>query len=222
MTRTIAMFLGSLALATSAMAQAPAAAPPSLAFHQVADPLDRNGNYYGNNYQAKQTDTAFIALDSDLGGGWRLNDKAYTFSYSNNSHESPANNGGATLVNGRVVAGTDLAGRFKVNFVRALGDTLALTRRTASFDVTPGVVATYVHNQAAPNLGRMGVLVALKSSGNAEVLAGLGRKIAMHVASAAPIASARTVGQLDDLLPMATLDLRVDEVALLDRASAAR
>jgi len=96
-------------------------------FGQVADPLDRNGNYYGNNYQAKQTDTAFIALDSDLGGGWRLNDKAYTFSYSNNSHESPANNGGATLVNGKVVAGTDLAGRFKVNFVRAIGDTLALS-----------------------------------------------------------------------------------------------
>jgi iron complex outermembrane receptor protein len=96
-------------------------------FGQVADPLDRNGNYYGNNYQVKQADTAFIGLDSDLGGGWKLADKAYTFSYSNNSHESPANNGGATIVNGKLVAGTDLAGRFKVNFVRGIGDTFALS-----------------------------------------------------------------------------------------------
>lgn len=97
-------------------------------FGQVADPLDRNGNYYGSNYQAKQTDTAFIGLDSDLGGGWSLSTKAYTFSYNNSSHESPANNGGATIVNGKLVAGTDLAGRFKVNSVRAIGDTLSLSR----------------------------------------------------------------------------------------------
>jgi elongation factor Ts len=80
----------------------------------------------------------------------------------------------------------DVEGQLK-HLVATIGENMTL-RRTASFDVTPGVVATYVHNQAAPNLGRMGVLVALKSSGNAEVLAGLGRKIAMHVASAAPIA----------------------------------
>jgi iron complex outermembrane receptor protein len=98
-------------------------------FGQTNDPLDRNGNYYGTNYQAKSTDTAFIALDSDLGGDWKLNDKVYTFSYSNNSHESPANNGGATInpATGKIVAGTDLAGRFKVNFVRAIGNTLAVS-----------------------------------------------------------------------------------------------
>ena len=96
-------------------------------FGQTNDPLDRNGDYYGNNYQVKQTDTGFIAIDSDLGGGWRLNDKVYTFSYNNSSHESPANNGGATIVAGKTVAGTDLAGRFKVNSVRAVGDTLAVS-----------------------------------------------------------------------------------------------
>ena len=61
-------------------------------------------------------------------------------------------------------------------------------RRTAAFNVSPGVVATYVHNQVAPNLGKIGVLVALKSSGNAEKLAALGRQIAMHVAAANPLA----------------------------------
>lgn len=86
-------------------------------------------DYYGYNYQIKQTDTAFIKLDTDLGGGWLLTDKVYTFSYDNSSHESPATNGGSTLnpLTGKVTTGTDLAGRFKVNYVRAIGDTLAVS-----------------------------------------------------------------------------------------------
>ncbi len=80
----------------------------------------------------------------------------------------------------------DVEGQIK-NLVATIGENMSL-RRTASFDVSPGVVATYVHNQAAPGLGRIGVLVALKSSGNPELLTSLGRKIAMHVASANPLA----------------------------------
>ena len=98
-------------------------------FGQTSDPLDRNGNYYGNNYQVKQTDTAFIAINSDLGGGWKLDDKVYTFSYNNSSHESPANNGGSTKnpATGKITVGTDLAGRFKVNSVRSVGNTFAIS-----------------------------------------------------------------------------------------------
>ncbi|MEQ1753159.1 MAG: translation elongation factor Ts [Micropepsaceae bacterium] len=80
----------------------------------------------------------------------------------------------------------DVDGQLK-HLVATIGENMTL-RRTTSFDVAQGVVASYVHNQAAPNLGRMGVLVCLKSSGNADALASLGRKIAMHVASANPIA----------------------------------
>ncbi len=80
----------------------------------------------------------------------------------------------------------DVDGQLK-HLVATIGENMTL-RRTASFDVAPGVVATYVHNQAAPNLGRIGVLVSLKSSGNAELLAALGRKIAMHIASTNPLA----------------------------------
>jgi elongation factor Ts len=83
-------------------------------------------------------------------------------------------------------SGTDVEGHLK-NLVGTIGENMTL-RRTAVFDVSPGVVASYVHNQTAPNLGRMGVLVALQSSGNAEALAALGRKVAMHVASANPMA----------------------------------
>jgi elongation factor Ts len=49
-------------------------------------------------------------------------------------------------------------------------------------------VATYVHNQAAPGLGKIGVLVALESTGDAEKLAEIGRQIAMHVAATNPLA----------------------------------
>jgi elongation factor Ts len=69
----------------------------------------------------------------------------------------------------------------------SIGEKLEL-RRTANFWVSPGVVATYTHAQVAPQLGRMGVLVSLKSAGDAGKLAALGRQIAMHVASANPLA----------------------------------
>ena len=102
-------------------------------------------DYYGYNYQVKQTDTGFIALDSDLGGGWKLNDKAYTFSYNNSSHESPAKNGGATIVAGKTVAGTDLAGRFKVNSVRSVGNTLAVSHDDDMGTFKTGVWFDYQH-----------------------------------------------------------------------------
>ena len=45
-------------------------------------------------------------------------------------------------------------------------------RRTAALKVKHGVVATYVHNHAAPGLGKIGVLVALESQGDAQKLTG--------------------------------------------------
>jgi elongation factor Ts len=61
-------------------------------------------------------------------------------------------------------------------------------RRAVAMAVDPGVVATYIHNAASPELGKIGVLVALKSTADATKLAALGRQLAMHVAAAAPIA----------------------------------
>jgi elongation factor Ts len=69
----------------------------------------------------------------------------------------------------------------------SIGEKLEL-RRTAHFWVSPGVVSTYVHSQVAPDLGRIGVLVSLKSAGDAGKLSALGRQIAMHVAAANPLA----------------------------------
>jgi len=59
-------------------------------------------------------------------------------------------------------------------------------RRAARLSVENGVVASYVHNAAATDMGKIGVLIALESTGDADKLNEFGRKVAMHVAANAP------------------------------------
>jgi elongation factor Ts len=61
-------------------------------------------------------------------------------------------------------------------------------RRGALLSVEEGVITSYVHNAAAPGLGKIGVLVALEGSGDAAVMETLGKQLAMHIAAAAPLA----------------------------------
>lgn len=71
--------------------------------------------------------------------------------------------------------------------VATIGENMNL-RRTAKLTVGQGVVATYVHNSVAEGLGKLGVLVALESSGQTEALTAIGKQIAMHVAATNPLA----------------------------------
>ena len=71
--------------------------------------------------------------------------------------------------------------------ISTIGENMTL-RRAAVLSVGQGVVASYVHNQVSDGLGKIGVLVALESSGNASELAAVGRQIAMHIASSNPVA----------------------------------
>lgn len=71
--------------------------------------------------------------------------------------------------------------------VGSLGENMVL-RRCRRLQVSDGVVASYIHNMAAPGLGRIGVIVALQSSGDKGKLEDFGRKLAMHVAAANPLA----------------------------------
>ena len=59
-------------------------------------------------------------------------------------------------------------------------------RRMKSVSVANGVVVPYMHNAAAPMLGKIGVLVALESDAGADVLEPLGKQLAMHIAAAFP------------------------------------
>jgi elongation factor Ts len=61
-------------------------------------------------------------------------------------------------------------------------------RRMKTVSVSSGLVVPYMHNAAAPMLGKIGVLVALESDAGADVLEPLGKQIAMHIAAAFPLA----------------------------------
>jgi elongation factor Ts len=71
--------------------------------------------------------------------------------------------------------------------IATIGENMSL-RRAASLSVGKGVVGTYMHNSISEGLGKIGVLVALESTGDVQELAALGRLLAMHIAAAGPIA----------------------------------
>lgn len=71
------------------------------------------------------------------------------------------------------------------NNVATIGENQSL-RRAKRLEVSKGAVVSYVHNQQAPGLGKIGVLVALESDASDEVLQKLGKDLAMHVAAAFP------------------------------------
>jgi elongation factor Ts len=71
--------------------------------------------------------------------------------------------------------------------VATIGENMGV-RRTAALSVGKGVVAEYIHSKAADGLGKIGVLVALESTGDAGKLTEIGKQIAMHVAARSPVA----------------------------------
>jgi elongation factor Ts len=78
--------------------------------------------------------------------------------------------------------------------IATIGENMSL-RRAASLSVSDGVVVAYTHNAVAPDLGKIGVLVALESSGDKASLAALAKQLAMHVAATNP--QSLTVAELD-------------------------
>ncbi|MCX4348703.1 MAG: translation elongation factor Ts [Alphaproteobacteria bacterium] len=71
------------------------------------------------------------------------------------------------------------------DMIAKIGENMNL-RRAKMIEVNDGVVASYIHNAARPNVGKIGVLVALESSADKAKLAELGKHIAMHIAASAP------------------------------------
>ena len=71
------------------------------------------------------------------------------------------------------------------NNVATIGENQQV-RRMKTVSVTNGVIVPYMHNAVAPDLGKIGVLVALESEGDAAKLEELGKKLAMHIAAAFP------------------------------------
>jgi elongation factor Ts len=71
------------------------------------------------------------------------------------------------------------------DMIATIGENMNL-RRTQSLSVSSGYVATYIHSAIAPNLGKIGVLVALESTASADKLAQIGKQLAMHIAASSP------------------------------------
>jgi elongation factor Ts len=92
--------------------------------------------------------------------------------------------------------------------IAMIGENISL-RRVAVLESAPGGVYAYVHNQVADGLGKIGVLVALKSRGKPDPLAVLGRQIAMHVAAANP--QALDAATLDPSLVAREKDVLADK-----------
>lgn len=77
------------------------------------------------------------------------------------------------------------AGEEVTHLVATIGENISLRRSTA-LSVSNGVVAAYIHSPVAPGLGKIGVLVALESTGDKAKLEAFGKQVAMHVAAARP------------------------------------
>ena len=101
---------------------------------------------------------------------------------------------------------------YVAEMIATIGENMTV-RRTASLKVSDGVVASYVHNQAAPGLGKIGVLVALEGTGSKDEIAGFGRLLAMHIAATNPVA-----------LDMASVpaDVLAREAAILEEKNAGK
>ncbi|MGI9381220.1 MAG: translation elongation factor Ts [Methyloligellaceae bacterium] len=77
-------------------------------------------------------------------------------------------------------------GDYLTEMIGTIGENMSL-RRTAQVGVSEGVVSAYMHNSISENVGKIGVLVGLESSGDKEKLAALGKQVAMHIAASRPL-----------------------------------
>lgn len=92
--------------------------------------------------------------------------------------------------------------------IATIGENMTL-RRAAGVSVAKGAIGSYVHNSVSDGLGKIGVLVALESTGNAAELTALGRLLAMHVAAANP--QAVEAAGLDPMVVRREKDILADK-----------
>ncbi|GLQ23431.1 elongation factor Ts [Algimonas ampicilliniresistens] len=109
---------------------------------------------------------------------------------------------GLDVDSSEALASTELEGgktvtEYLSELVGKIGENMTF-RRMETLEVSEGIVASYIHNSVATDMGKIGVLVALESSGDVSKLDDLAKKIAMHVAATAPLAN--TVEDLDATL----------------------
>ncbi|NQV54319.1 MAG: elongation factor Ts, partial [Rhodospirillales bacterium] len=113
------------------------------------------------------------------------------------------------LANAPFAGGDGTVADAVTTMISTIGENMSL-RRLAFMSVDGGVVSTYMHNALRPGLGKIGVLVALESSGDKQKLDAFGKQLAMHIAAANPQSLSR-----DDLNPA---DLERERKILIEQA----
>jgi len=117
--------------------------------------------------------------------------------------------GGVEAIGAAKTDGGETVNDMITNLIATIGENMVL-RRSGGFTVAEGAVAAYVHNATAPDLGRMGVLVAMEGGGDQARLQEVGKKIAMHVAATNPLSLS-----VEDLDPAA---VEKERTILTDKA----
>lgn len=94
------------------------------------------------------------------------------------------------------------------NKIATIGENMTL-RRMTKVSVSEGVIVPYMHNAVADGLGRIGVLVGLKSAASSDALTALGKQLAMHIAATSP--ASLSVEDLDADLVARERDVLIEQ-----------
>ncbi len=97
------------------------------------------------------------------------------------------------------------------NNIATIGENMNI-RRVEFLEVSEGILVSYVHNNVADGLGRLGVLVALESKAENSSLLETGKQVAMHIAATSPKSL-----NIDDLDPQI---VEREKEVLIDQAMA--
>ena len=94
------------------------------------------------------------------------------------------------------------------NNIATIGENMNI-RRLEFLEVSEGGLFSYIHNSTAEGLGRLGVLVSLKSKLNVDELSALGKQIAMHVAATSP--KSLSIDDLDEQIVNRERQVLIDQ-----------
>ena len=94
------------------------------------------------------------------------------------------------------------------NNIATIGENMNI-RRVEYLEVSEGVVASYIHNKIAEDLGKLGVIVAIESQAKKSQLLDVGKQIAMHIAATSP--KAINIDDLDNDLVKREKEVLIDQ-----------
>ena len=92
-----------------------------------------------------------------------------------------------SLMKSTFFGGTDTVEDELTKNIATIGENLNIRRIEKITLDGPGLIVSYVHNSVSENLGKIAVILSLKSNADLNSLDKIGKKIAMHIAASNPI-----------------------------------